>query len=271
MDISEQIKQIRIKKHQEYLDYCKRIEEKENESIKKIKEKEIMDKKITYLTNLHNKYKNIFDPKTIAAKKIQNFVRKNYFEPQCINESDMIKIPPLYRLRITITNYHVNEYNEANVDLSMLDMHRLIYKMMVSADKKIILFRYCFDIRELYPQKNKIIELFDGFYFMQPDDHIKINALWDKVNGETNRSIIYMSQFEYYKCLSVDEFSKTKNSLNNDDETKKYIENILRGDNVESMNSDIHITQNNIPLDNDFLHSVTCKYIVECESNKICD
>ncbi|XWV26536.1 hypothetical protein QJ857_gp0531 [Tupanvirus soda lake] len=277
MDISEQIKQIRIQKHQQYLDYCRRIEEKENEEIKKqneeIKkqnEKELMDKKINYLTELHDKYKNMFDPKTSAAKKIQNFVRKNYFEPHCVNELDMNKIPPLYRLRITITNHHVNEYNEENIEQSMLDMHRLIYKMMVTVDEKINLFRYCFDIRELYPKRNKIIELYDGFYFMQPDDHIRINTLWDKVNGETNKSIIFMSQFEYYKCLSVDEFKKN-NCSTNQDETKKHIEKLLQSHDIDNENINFDLVQNDIPLDNDFLHSITRKYIVECDNNIVSD
>src|ERR1700761_38526 len=101
MDIAEQIKHIRFQKHQEYLDYCRCIEEKK-----------LFDNKVERLIKLHNKYKDIFDPKKIAIKKIQNFIRKNYFEPQCINELEMRSIPPIYRLRITITNHHVNEYSE---------------------------------------------------------------------------------------------------------------------------------------------------------------
>ncbi|AYV85757.1 MAG: hypothetical protein Satyrvirus37_2 [Satyrvirus sp.] len=144
---------------------------------------------------------------TKAAITIQKFIKKHYFEPQCINDEEIKYIPPIFRIRIDITDQHIKEYTENSIEPGLLDMYRLINS--ACQKEKTILFRYCFDIRILYPMKDQIIELYDNFYFMQPCDHIRINNLWKKVNGTTNESIIYLSDFEYYKNLSFDKFGRS--------------------------------------------------------------
>ena len=210
MNIEEQIKSIRHEKHLKYLKYVSEEEAKINNTINK-------EKKIKILGELYNKY---YSPKTRAAIKIQKFIKKYYFEPICLNDEKINGIPVMYRFKIFITNHHVQEYHENGIDPEELKMHRLIYKIIRPVEK-IVYFRYCFDIRNLYPHRNEILELYDNFYFLQPDDHLKINNLWKKINGESNESIMYLNNFEYNKSLSIDMY---KNYT--DDENIKILDNI---------------------------------------------
>lgn len=147
----------------------------------------------------------IDDRKMFSIKKIQRYFKKKYLG-LCINESDIKDIPPLYRFRVAITNYHVIEYSEENIEDTIINMHRFIHEMFKPLEKQYVLFRYCFDIRILYYQRNNILELQDGKYYLQPSDHIRINKLWKKVNGSTDESIIFLSRLEYIKSLSIDKY-----------------------------------------------------------------
>ena len=197
MDLEQQLELVRKNKHLAYLKHIANIEIAQKEEIN---DKNVPNKNLNILPNLPEKEK--------AAFKIQKFIKKYWFCPECINTLEMRPIPPLYRFRVNITTYHINEYSEINVSNDMLKMHRLIHNMALpftmKEEKPIILFRYCFDIRILYIQRNQIIELYDNFYFMQPSDHERIISCWNKVNGETNFSIRYLSDYEYVKSLTED-------------------------------------------------------------------
>lgn len=234
MNINEQIKFIRKQKHDEYLKYIGKINDKKKEEIQKEYNSEIRLKQIRILAKLRQIIRQ--NKKEKAVKTIQKFIRDNYFKPICINNDEINKIPPIYRIRISITTQHINEYSEKNIPADMIDMHRLIYKMVQMSVDKFVLFRYCFDIRKLYPVKNQIIEILGGFYFMQPDDHIRINSLWKKINNETNESIRYLIFFEYQKTLSIDRYKNIEYDYENEEKISKEIEKILDKDALENNN-----------------------------------
>nr|AEX62959.1 hypothetical protein mv_R755 [Moumouvirus Monve] len=85
-------------------------------------------------------------------------------------------------------------------------MYRICYDNIYYDSDKTTIFTYCFDIRELYPTKNQIIEIDESYYFLQPQDHKNLEKLWKKVNNYTTESINYINNFEYYKALSKDMF-----------------------------------------------------------------
>lgn len=255
-DLVNQMDLMRKEKHLAYLKYMADIEAIENNKLQKIKDEEINNKIVDVMGRLSNKYKHIFngDKKEKATYIIQKFVRHQYFLPECINNDEIQNIPPLYRFRINITNNHLNEYSEENISNDMLPTHRFIYKMTLPVISKMpsdILFRYCFDIRKLYTMRHQIIVLYDNFYFMQPDDHVRIIKCWNKVNGETHQSIIYLNNFEYYKSLSIDEY-RTLDGTNNNNETR--IKKILE----ESNNNDNQIKSDE--FDNDLISNIIKKY-----------
>lgn len=222
--MDEQIREIRLRKHQEYQEYQNYLELNDQDNIHQI------DKQNNYQTNyqtdniiestdkydyqLDNPIVNIpakVDQQKIydnrhhqAANLIQKFIKKKLFYPECINESEISDIPPIYRIRINITELHINEYNETDIPENLLAYHRIIYNMVNYKSNVQILFRYCFDIRKLILDKNQVIGIYDNYYFLQPNDHIYLNKIWRKICGTTSESIIYMTNFEYYKSLSVD-------------------------------------------------------------------
>jgi hypothetical protein len=263
MNIDEQLKLIRGKKHEDYMKHINALEDKKQHDYQKKIETDNKNKKISVLANLRQKYQYVFNlnTKERAAKTIQKFFRNNYFEPLCVNEEEIRNIPPIYRLRIFITIEHINEYSEEGITEDLLEMHRFIYKIAHTPSNKYIILRYCFDIRKLYPIRNCIIELYDGFYFMQPNDHIKINALWKKVNNKTNESIIFLNTFEYQKSLSVDMY---KNKKNTEKDIIKEIEEIL--DQAEHSNTNTIDTtnmenMNHIFLDNEYIDALNREYM----------
>lgn len=201
MNFEEQINIVRREKHEAYLKYLLENEEKTNEIKTNI-----------FMEHLAKKYKHFFNPSAEekSVRMIQKFIKKKLFSP-CINDNEITHIPPIYRIRISITNQHLKEYSENNINDSTINMYRLMYKML-QPKEKFVLFRYCFDIRKLFPMRNQIIELCDNFYFMQPDDHERIISCWKKVNGETRESINYLNDFNFYKSLSIDKF-KPKNHI----------------------------------------------------------
>lgn len=191
MSFEEQINLIRKQKHEQYLKYaseCDKLAEIEQQP-----------------SNELLPAPAIIDPRNAAAITIQRFVRRVLFEPPCINSEEILGIEPIYRLRIFITNYHINEYSEQNVPADDIETHRTIYQVARS-EPKVIFFRYCFDIRKLHPDKNQIVELYDNFYFMQPEDHRRIDKLWARINGATSASIKFLNNFEYAKSLAIDKY-----------------------------------------------------------------
>lgn len=266
MNFAEEIKLIRKKKHEEYMEYIGQVQKKQNMEIVKHKYNELRLNKINIMANLRKKYKHIFDTRERAAIVIQKFIRNKYFKPACINEDEIHLIPPMYRFRIFITSDHINEYNEEDIPENLLIMHRQIYKMTNQQNDRSILFRYCFDIRKLYPIRHNIIEIYDNFYFMQPDDHIRINKLWEKVNNKTNRSIIFYSMFEYHKSLSLDMHNVELSEEEEMEQIKKTIETIL--DNEESeriitMNSNVPVLQFDFDLSIENINDIQVNKIIE--------
>ncbi|AGF85462.1 hypothetical protein QJ854_gp320 [Moumouvirus goulette] len=85
-------------------------------------------------------------------------------------------------------------------------MYRICYDNIHYNNDKTIIFTYCFDIRQLYPKKNQLIEIYGSYYFLQPQDHKKMDKLWKKVNNNTTESINFINNFEYQKALSKDMF-----------------------------------------------------------------
>ncbi|AEX61476.1 hypothetical protein c7_L412 [Megavirus courdo7] len=217
MNTQDQIQEIREKKRAEYLNYLKN-NESNTVSNDITSDNNIFNHKtnvaenefnVTNTNNNTNNHDNIIPTITQeiennAAKKIQHFIRKKYFEPECINHQDISNIPVLYRFRINITNIHINEYSEENIPQDLVNIYRLSYDNIHYANNKTVLFKYCFDVRDLFPKRNQIIEIMGNYFFLQPIDHIEINKLWKKVNNDTPDSINYLNNFEYYKSLSMD-------------------------------------------------------------------
>jgi len=268
MNLEEQIRQIRAQKNEEYSKYISKIETENNEEIEKQKNIETHQKKLDILTSLRCKYFSKNNSMEKAATTIQKFVKKYYFEPTCINNDEINDIPPIYRIRILITDHHINEYYEENVEPNIIGMHRIIYNMVRPVDK-IIYFRYCFDIRKLYPIRHQIIEVCDSFYFLQPEDHIKINTLWKKVNNETSKSIRFINSFEYYKSLSIDMHDNEPTNTTNELDTsviKNQIEDILTGNEPvdesldSSTNESVDEFSVEIDLDREYLNEITRQY-----------
>ncbi|AZL89487.1 hypothetical protein QKC54_gp0335 [Megavirus baoshan] len=208
MNAQQQIQEIREKKRIEYLNYLKNSE---SNSVTNdiICDNNIFNDTTNIMDNNINSHNNIIctitkEIKNNAAKKIQQFIRKKYFEPECINQQNISNIPVLFRFRINITNIHINEYSEENIPQDLINIYRLSYDNIHYASNKTVLFKYCFDVRDLFPKRNQIIEIMGNFFFLQPKDHIEINKLWKKVNNDTPDSINYINNFEYYKSLSVD-------------------------------------------------------------------
>lgn len=166
MDIASQLASIRDKKHFQYL-------QQKNERLKKENEIAYIAKNLKLITHLRQKYHRF----VISAIKIQRFIRKNYFSP-CINESDISDIPAMYRIRINM---------KSSVD-----------------DSKDTFLRYCFDIRLLHLIQHDVINLYGVNYYVQKKDIDRITVMWNKLNNNNNTSIIYLSNFEYYKSLGAD-------------------------------------------------------------------
>lgn len=214
--MDNQIKEIRQKKHQQYLDHLNGIipnneDEKHHiiepnliNQVNQINQINTTDQKNQI--NTTNQKNHVLDNMKFnyAAIRIQRFIRKKMFEPKCINEEEILSIPSIYRLRINITDMHINEYNEENIQNDILEYHRIIHKSINFSTDATLFFRYCFDIRKLYPIRHQLINIFGEYFYLQPDDHKYLNRIWKKVNNITNESIRYLTDFDYHKSLSVD-------------------------------------------------------------------
>lgn len=254
MNFQNQLTIVRQQKHNEYINYMNNIEiHKWNESIKQ--------KKIAILFKLSIKYKYIFNPIPIekAVWTIQKFIRKHYFEPKCLNHNDISKIPLIYRIRITFTKNHIFKYSQPqNVEIRKI---KNTVDILEKSKKMIFLFKYCFDIRDLYPIKNDIINLMNQKYILLPNDCAHVESLWNKINGSTSESIQYLNLLAYCKSLSYD-----KNygyELINQNENINKIEKILEkyDEKYDEKYEDIFIINiNGTKIDLLFLDNLNKKY-----------
>lgn len=197
MDFNEQLSLIRRNKHNAYLTHIKKKEEKRN-----------LLRKINTLISFSLKYHHLFTNNQYvkAAVTIQKFVKKYYFQSICLNNNEIDKIPGIYRMRINITTKHFCIYSEKHIPLNKLEMHRIRFNIDNQDIISDILFRYCFDIRHLYHTRHNPLIIDRQIYYLQPEDHIRIEKLWKNINGFTRDSINYITNFEYYKSLSMDLF-----------------------------------------------------------------
>lgn len=194
MDLDEQLREVREQKHREYLRYADQMERGSPGSHRQ--------NNADLGSAIAKKFGSL--EKYCAGKTIAKFIISHFFFPECINEDEVGAVPGIYRFRMDITNFHGLEYSERGLDGDALRMHREQQKMLHGTGHKILLFRYCFDVRELYPVRNQKIELYGEFYCLQPADHERLNAVWRRVNGQTPESIIYLGNLNYYKSLCHD-------------------------------------------------------------------
>lgn len=205
-DFTQQLLLIRKQQHDKYITHIS----KEESDIRSKEEETNEIHRVEFMKRMAEKYKYIFNPnpEQRASNIICRFIKK-WLNKSCLNDNEIKYIPGIYRFRVDITDAHYKEYSEKNIPDNEINKYRKIYSLMLPKATNII-FRYCFDIRKLYPIRNEIIELFDEFYFLQPYDHLRLVKAWNKVNGETRNSIIYLSDMEYHKSLAVD-IGKNKN------------------------------------------------------------
>lgn len=183
MDFDEQLRLIRIRKNIEFEKYKNRQIENNmhDEPQKEFNIKEYEPKK-----------KVVLDPIPVTNNPTCITTKE---EELCINASEINQILPANRFIVEITNQHNNEYSEKDIPENILEMHRYIYKITMPRDT-FPLFKYCFDIRNLYPKKNSIIEIDNNFYFLQPDDHTRINDKWKELYGP-EKDVNYSEDFDW--------------------------------------------------------------------------
>lgn len=250
MNFENQLKIIRQQKHNEYVDYINKIEIQEQIDLNK-------QKKIAIMANLSSKYKHIFNPNPIekAVWTIQKFIQKYYFQPKCINENEMMNIPVLYRIRITFTKNHIPK--SSTLQNTELTKRKKSDSIIPNPKRIAFMFRYCFDIRDLYPVRNSVINLENKKYILLSKDCIRVESLWNKINGSTSESIRYLNSLEYYKSLSHDK--KFGYDMINQDENINRIKKIL--ENNDENHEDIFIINiNGVKIDLMILDKLNKKY-----------
>jgi len=139
--LDEQLRLIREIQRNRYLKSIANDEEiikKQHES--KVQDERII-KQVDYMSLLAQKYQYIFNPTVTqrAATTIVRFVKKHWFSPVCLNNDECQEIPGIYKFRLCITNHHIYEYSEKDVNASILEMHRKIYKMNLPSQKNYLI------------------------------------------------------------------------------------------------------------------------------------
>ena len=177
--MADQLSQIRKLYHDKYAKYVK------NTGIESVLNNSSDDKKSeTNIGELHcdqhiaQEILYNTEPESASYSDFNDNINDNTAEPllsydDCVNADEIKNIPPKYRFDVYITDNHILEYSEENISDANINLHRMMHTM-VHEENPAILFRYCFDIRQIYPNRHKIIELYDGFYFLQPLDHERI-------------------------------------------------------------------------------------------------
>lgn len=253
----DQLQKIRLEQHRKYLKYSEECTKKDEMLL----EENLKHKKIDILSKLAFRYRRFFAP-TIAEKQeisgrtINRFVRKNWLAIPCVNQNQIDNIPGIYRMRIYITSHHIYEYSEKGIHTNFLNEHRLKHISANMSEPKMILFRYCFDMRKLYPVRNQMIEIKDMYFFLQPNDHVRLNSIWNKINGQNSASIIYLSKMEYDKSL-CSEFSYSKENIPSIDELKNHVTEIIEEDAL----SNEHQNTNSVSITNTDSDPIINNYI----------
>ena len=245
MNFQDQIRSFREKKQNDFINHINKTKLDQQKQLDK-------QKKINILAKLSLKYKHVFNPTSIekAVWTIQKFIKKHYFEPKCMNDERIPDIPPLYRIRITFTKKHI------------INSQSHTYTK-VKSKQNTFMFKYCFDIRDLYPIKNNTIKLENVKYILLPHDHNHIESIWNKINGTTNKSIQYINMLDYCESLSHDkDFGyKSITSEENIDRIKNVLDEVADNDNNNDTNNDDYIVVvAGIKLDLLFLHQLNKKY-----------
>lgn len=232
---------IRYEKHLQFLKY--KYEQKILQD--RLKIDELKEKKLIILNHLSLKYDRFFNSKSpdIAAIRIQNFVKKSWFAYKCINEKDLITIPGIYRFRLYITEHHLMSENN----------------IIQNNEECKILFRYCFNIQQLYPIRHSSIVIINPGdslknynIYLQKRDLTRIEKAWSKVNNITTLSINFLNDMEYDKSLCKDQFA--------DEIREKNRKNLNRIRNILNNEEDIIFNTSNWKLDIEYLENITRDY-----------
>lgn len=142
-----------------------------------------------------------------------------------INDQEILNIPGIYRVRIYITTAHLIPYDESNIEHDTIDIYRKMH-LNATYDLKKIYYCYILDVRKIINNYKSII-INNQEYYLQPNDYQKIQKIWKQVNCQTIRSVKYMSQFEYYKSLSIN-FKNFFLKYESDDEFKKIFDDYVK-------------------------------------------
>ena len=181
--MDDQISQIRKLQRDKYIDHVKKsgIESVFSESLdtNQTKKCDIANKQENSYIESHTKLSPGINNKEIY----DNVDESLYGYANCININEIADIPPKYRFDVYITDNHVLEYSEENISDGNINLHRMMHSVIYE-DNSVILFRYCFDIRKIYPDRHKIIELYDNFYFLQPIDHERIVEQMNQIKNQ---------------------------------------------------------------------------------------
>lgn len=167
---------------------------------------------------LMKKYSYLAKPTYCAATRIVRFIKDKYLK-KCINDEEINQIPGLYRFRVKFTNHHLINYSEKDIKKNMISSYRKAQIAIRKRKNKETKFWYCFDIRNIYHIRHEPICLYDEIYYLQPEDHQQLENIWRKINGETNYSIIFLGNMDYYKTLYIDKYinEKTRELQNDSD------------------------------------------------------
>lgn len=201
MDFDEQLRFIRMRKNMEFEKYinCTNDNQIENQQDNQIDNQQDNQIENQQIDNQQNNQIDHQSDNQIDHQQDNQIDHQQYNQPEnqidhqndnqtqiqleinnCVNVDKALQIPEKYRFIIDITDQHTNEYSENDVPEYILEMHRHIYEMVILKNA-ISLFKYCFDIRQLYPVRNNIFEIDGYFYFLQANDHSKICFQWKEL------------------------------------------------------------------------------------------
>ena len=190
----EQMAQFRMQKNQAFTSKLQETQAKTNS-----------EEKIKRVISIMKKYSKHFDQVSLfnkAATSIQRFVRSRLLGSDNINQDEIHEIEPIYRLRISITSDHENPYHEENLKEDQLEVVRLMN--ITSTTDAMVEFKYCFDIKKLYPLRHHPHDILGSIIYLQAADHMKLEALWKNLNGASPQSVKYFQRFSYDRALVAD-------------------------------------------------------------------
>lgn len=138
----------------------------------------------------------------IICKALTRYYRWDV--PSLIPSDD---IPGMFRFRVVLTSRSQCEYSEDPEFLYDTDIqiHRIIYQSIVEqCPEPIYRGDIVMDIRELYAHKNEPIVVNNMIFYLQPQDHIRLEKQFNKIHGETPASVRFLQQLEYDRGLCED-------------------------------------------------------------------